>query len=114
MADGWTATQGELIHPALAGYSARERRAILVHKYFLGIEMNCDPGLDRAIESWEHRYGCQWRREQHLSDCKEQMDQIDRHRRQLARRAGCDIPWEQAAHHWITRHAAQWRAAHEG
>ena len=70
MAHGWTTTQGELSHPSLASYSARERRAILVQKYFLGIEMNCAPGLDGGIRSWEARYGCQWRRRQHLTEAR--------------------------------------------
>ena len=113
MADGLTTTKGELVDEALAGYSERERQAILVHKYFLGIEMNCDPGLDQAIRSWEQRYRCQWLRRRHLADCREQMDQIEQHRQKLADRAGYEIPWEQAAHHWIGRHAAQWRRAHE-
>ena len=42
--------------PILRGYPMLERKAILVHKYFLGLEMHQDPGVERAMRSWEIRY----------------------------------------------------------
>jgi hypothetical protein len=97
----------------LSGYRLCERQAILVHKYYLGIEMGNDPGLACAIKSWESRYAEHWRRQRHLADCQEQIDKIEEHRRQLSRDIGREIGWETAARIWIGEHAAEWRRHHE-
>jgi len=108
-----TAVDQGLTSPLLSGYQPGEQRAILVHKYYLGIELGHNPGLERAIENWECRYACRWRREQHLDDCQAQMHEIDEHRRHLCSRSGREVSWEHAARNWISRYAAKWRACHE-
>ncbi len=110
--DATTLDQGLTSH-LLSGYRPQERQAILVHKYYLGIELGSDPGLERAIESWERRYACSWRRERHLADCQAQMQEIDEHRRQLSLRHDREVSWEHAARNWISRYAAKWRARPE-
>ncbi len=101
--------QDELSSPLLTHYRPSERRAILDHKYYLGIEWGFDPGLERALESWEGGVAELWRHQQQLADCRAQMEEIERHRHNLAQQAGQEIGWEQAAHEWIAHHAAEWR-----
>ncbi len=110
---GRSTDQGELANPMLAVYEMPERRAILVHKYFLGIELACDPGIQAAIYSWERRCARQWRSERQMTDAHEQIVHIDEHRRLLNDKAGEEVSWESAAHDWITNHAAGWRVHRE-
>ena len=104
---------GELAHPLLAGYDLPERKAILVHKYYLGLEMRNDPGLDCAIRSWETRYAALWRRQRHLCDCQEQIAEIEIHRTRMIELLGEPVSWEVAAHDWISQYAASWRRQHQ-
>jgi hypothetical protein len=104
-----TFTDGDLNSPLLAGYDLAERKAILVHKYFLGIEHRCDPGLGNAVASWEDHYAALWRKQTHLSDCMDQIAEIELHRSGMISMLGQPVSWEAAAHDWITRFAAQWR-----
>jgi len=99
--------------PLLAAYRLCERQAIVVHKYYLGIEMGRDPGLTDAVKNWETRYAQLWRRERHLADCQEQIARIEEHRRDLSRQNGREIEWETAARLWIGQNAAEWREHHE-
>jgi hypothetical protein len=104
-----TIADGDLANPLLADYDLAERKAILVHKYFLGIEMHSDPGLANAVQSWEASYAMLWRRQTHLCDCMDQIAEIELHRTRLMDALGRNISWETAAHDWITRYAADWR-----
>jgi hypothetical protein len=113
MQPGCTIIDEGLNSPLLSAYRLCERQAILVHKYYLGIEMGNDPGLARAVKSWETRYADLWRRQNHLAECQEQIGRIEEHRRQLSREIGQEIPWETAARIWIGQHAAEWRRHHE-
>jgi hypothetical protein len=94
----------------LACYLPSERRAILVHRYFLGIDCGYDPGLDGAIESWEVcGVGGEWRQRKMHIDRVAQMSEIERHRSNLAGRNGRDIAWDEAAWDWVKYHAERWR-----
>ena len=97
-------------HPILSGYPVVERKAIFVHKYYLGLEMHDDPGVERAVASWETCFAIGWRRQQHLEACQEQIAEIEIHRNELAQQTGTAIPWEMAARDWIARYAADWRS----
>ena len=103
----------ELDSPQLARYRLSERRAILVHKYFLGLEMHYDPGLDCAIQSWETRFACVWRRERQMADCQAQLQAIEQHWELLRGASSAPVSWEQAAHDWVTQYAGEWRKLHE-
>ena len=107
-----TTTEEGLDSPLLRCYSFDERQAILVHKYYLGIEAGYDPGLSHAIASWESRFATDWRRRRHLDDCRQQMREIAAHRSGLIRQSGRDVSWEHAARDWIVRHASTWRDHH--
>jgi len=117
MARGWwrltvqaEATVDEATCGLLAGYDPGERFAILEHKYFLGIEMGFDPGVQCAVTSWEAGYAVQWRQERQQADCRAQMAEIEGHRRYLSRLGGREVSGETAARHWIAHYAAGWRA----
>jgi hypothetical protein len=103
----------ELNSPLLQPYPLEERQAILVHKYFLGIEMGRDPGLDCALRSWEARVAMHWRHQRLKEDCLAQLREIDAHRQLLCMQRGQNTGWEEAARDWVTNHAAAWRANHE-
>lgn len=103
----------QMTDPLLARYSPSERRAILVHKYFLGIELGYDPGVGCAITSWESRVANCWRRERQIADCTLQLTEMEQHQRQLCQKAGEEIPFDTAARDWIRNHAADWRRRRE-
>ena len=96
--------------PLLRDYCPSERRAILVHRYFLGLEIERSPGLAEAIDSWEQRVAKGWRREKMRRDAEAQLFEIEKHKYFLSKQAGCDVGWDVAAHDWITQHAPAWRA----
>lgn len=95
--------------PLLKRYSLSERRAILVHRYFLGIELKREPSLEDAIASWEARFARPWRREKALRDLAAQLREIERHKYHLSEKAGRDVGWEAAAADWVQTHASDWR-----
>jgi hypothetical protein len=93
----------------LKRYSLSERRAILVHRYFLGIELKREPSLEDTIASWEGRFARSWRREKALRDVAAQLREIERHKYHLSEKAGRDVGWEAAAEDWVVTHAGGWR-----
>ncbi len=103
-------SQEEILnHPLLQKYPLSERRAILVHKYFLGLELKRDPGLALAIESWERRIAQGWHRRKMRLDAEKQLAEIEKHKYLLSRERGYDVGWEEAARDWIARYADAWR-----
>jgi hypothetical protein len=90
-------------------YSPSERRAILVHRYFLGIEYRREPSIQETIASWEARFARNWRRTKVMKDLSAQLREIERHKFFLSEKAGYDIGWESAAKDWIQAHAGAWR-----
>ena len=97
----------------LGPYGVSERRAILVHKYYLGTQLGYDPGLGQAVTSWESRVAGHWRRERQIADCQAQLSEIERHREMLIRQRRADISMEEAGRDWILRFAAEWRKRRE-
>lgn len=108
------AKETELDDPLLRPYPPSERRAIVVHKYFLGLDSDRDPGLATAIESWEQRHARDWRRRKKRREVEAQIAEIEKHKFYMSRRAGRDVGWEAAARDWISKHAAAWRSWWEG
>ncbi len=100
-------------NPALSRYLPSERRAILVHRYFLGIERGADPGLVAAIESWESGVADEWRRKKMHADRVAQMTEIDRYRSELSAIQGREVDWNEAVWHWAQHRAEQWRQSWE-
>ena len=98
----------------LSAYSASEQRAILVHRYFLGIERGREPSIEETIASWEDRFARQWRRKKFKLDLDAQLREIDRHKYLLSEKAGRDVGWEGAAKDWIQTHGSAWREWWEG
>lgn len=100
-------------NPALSRYLPSERRAILVHRYFLGIEQGADPGLAVAIQSWEAGVADDWRRKKMHLDRLAQMTEIDRHRSELSTARGRSVDWNEAVWDWVQHHAEEWRQGWE-
>src|SRR5262245_56502161 len=69
----------DLCDPVLDHYSPSERRAILVHRYFLGIELRQQPSLADTVRSWETSFARPWRREKALRDVAAQLREIEQH-----------------------------------
>ncbi len=93
----------------LRDYSPSEQRAILVHRYFLGLEYKKEPSIRDTIESWESRFAPAWRKEKAMRDLNAQLREIERHKYYLSEKAGEDVGWEAAAKDWIQTHAGAWR-----
>lgn len=98
-----------LSDPLLHSFPPSERRAILVHKYFLGIENGSDPGLAHAVASWERKHARAWRETKMESDFQAQLCEIEKHRHYLSEGAGHDVGWEFALRDWMREHAHGWR-----
>ena len=90
-------------------YRPSENRAILVHKYYLGIELGYDPSVEEATESWERNHALNWRNAKMRRDVEAQIREIDSHRDQLSKERGSEIAWEHAAKEWVSTREAQWR-----
>ncbi|MEW6357945.1 MAG: DUF4032 domain-containing protein [Planctomycetota bacterium] len=98
-----------LSDPLLERFPPSERRAILVHKYLLGVQLGADPGLSVTIESWEKNYARSWREAKIRADLEAQLHEIEKHKYFLSQRAGRDIGWEYAIRDWMRAHASGWR-----
>ena len=98
-----------LRHPLLAKYLPSERRAILVHRFYLALEARRDVLLEEALRSWESGICMPWRREKMLRDSQAQLKEIEKHKYHLSQRLGHDVGWEFAAEDWVQSHAASWR-----
>lgn len=97
------------VQVSLSGYWPSERRALLEHKYFLGLERGYDPPLEEAIESWERRYARQWRTEKMRRDAEAQLREIEAYRQRLIGELGRLVDFAEAARCWIRECEAQWR-----
>ena len=93
----------------LSGYCRSEQRAILVHRYFLGIEWRREPSIAETVASWEGRFARNWRRKKVIRDLAAQLTEIETHKYYLSQKAGRDVGWEAAAKDWIIQHAGTWR-----
>ena len=95
--------------PLLERYWPSERRAILVHRFYLSLEQKREATLEAALRSWESGICVAWRRDKMRRDGQEQLREIERHKYFLSQRLGYDVGWEVAAKDWIEKHAAAWR-----
>jgi len=94
---------------ALAGYLPSEVRALMEHKYFLGIERGYDPPLAEVIASWEARYASAWRCQKMRRDAEAQVREIEAFREKLATQRGCPITFRDAAKVWVEECESEWR-----
>ncbi len=94
--------------PLLESFNSCERHAILVHKYFLGLEWGKDPGLEEAIEHWQQYYEVAWLNRVHRRAMERQIGEIREHQ------AEHNLDFEAAAQKWIGQYAAEWRQWWEG
>lgn len=110
---GWSKLLGKQAptdrYEELKGFSPSEGRAILVHRYYLGLEYNKEPSLKETIASWEKRFATAWRKKKIDKDLRAQLKEIERHKYFLSEKAGVDVGWEAAARDWIKIHASAWR-----
>ncbi len=93
----------------LSVYRPSERRAILDHKYYLGIELGYDPSLCEVIRSWEENYACEWRRKKMRRDAEVQVKEIQRCKDELSRQWGRSVEFTEAIRVWLDEHEAEWR-----
>ena len=101
-------------HPLLAKYLPSERRAILVHRFYLSLQAHRDVSLEETLRSWESGICMPWRREKMLRDSQAQLKEIEKHKYLLSQKLGYDVGWEYAAQDWVASHAADWREWWEG
>ncbi|NOX58471.1 MAG: hypothetical protein GXP29_06390 [Planctomycetes bacterium] len=99
--------------PQLNEYRPSEHRAILVHKYYLGIERGCDPTFEQAVESWEAHHATGWRGSKMRRDVEAQFKEIEKHRERMSSNNGESPSWEHAAREWIETQEASWRVQWE-
>ncbi len=90
-------------------YRPSEYRAILVHKYYLGIECGHDPTLEEAVESWETNHADGWRNQKMRRDVEAQIREIDKYCDRISRQRGVEVCWEDAAKEWVSTREAKWR-----
>ncbi len=90
-------------------YMPSERRALLNHKYFLGIERGYDPPITEAIESWESRFARDWRTRKMRRDAEVQIREIERYRQRLSAERGVDVSFHEAARLWVDKCECAWR-----
>ncbi len=98
-----------LSHSLLESFSLSERRAILMHKFSLSVELNQEVTVEAAVENWESGISQKWRRKKMRRDTQRQMNEIERHKYFLSQKFGRDIGWEAAAKDWVENHARKWR-----
>lgn len=97
----------------IKNYCISEQRAVLVHRYYLGLKLNHEPTEEEIIESWENSCGPDWRRKKMKIDCNDQIREIEKHKYFLSQEKGSDIGISDATTDWITRYAKKWRTYRE-
>jgi len=110
----WTPTSRELSvdrlsDETLGKFWPSERRAIIVHQFYLGLEQRRDVPIEEAIQSWEDGPCHEWRRKKMRRDIDAQEREIERHKYLMSEQAGRDVGWEVAAADWLTHYGAAWR-----
>ena len=93
----------------LKSYWPSERRAMLVHRFYLSGSLKRQATVEETINSWEDGAGRDWRRRKMRRDTKIQVGEIERHKYLLSESHGEDIGWETAAADWVCKHAKNWR-----
>jgi hypothetical protein len=98
---------------SLAGYLPSEVRALMEHKYFLGIERGYDPPIEEVIASWEARFASDWRSRKMRRDAEVQVREIEAYRSRLAGERGEAVTFREAARLWVERCECEWRRCWE-
>jgi hypothetical protein len=98
---------------SLEGYLPSEVRALMEHKYFLGIERGYDPPIEEVIVSWETRFARDWRARKMRRDAEAQVREIDAYRERLIAERGTSVTFREAAHAWVDECECQWRESWE-
>ncbi len=90
-------------------YRPSEYRAILVHKYYLGIERGYDPTFEEVVESWEASHADDWRSRKMRRDVEAQIKEIEAYRTKISKERAVDVDWKDAAKEWVNTREAKWR-----
>jgi len=85
-----------------------EFKAVLDHKFFMGVDLKRDVTLEEAIIDFVLLYMDAWLREKTARDNKEQAAEIEKHIFLKSKEAGRDIHAE-AIEEWHRIHAKAWR-----
>ncbi len=93
----------------IAGYWPSERRAMLVHRFYLVSKFRREVSVEETLTSWESGGAKDWRKKKMRRDTQRQMREIERHKYFLSQHEGADVGWEAAASDWVARHSADWR-----
>ena len=97
----------------LDGYRPSEIRALMEHKYYLGIERGYDPPLEEVIASWECFYAGDWRNRKMRRDAEVQVREIEAYREKMIAERGGPVTFREAAKAWIEQCECGWREAWE-
>lgn len=103
-----------LQHPLVRPFWPSERRAMLVHRFFLSMELRRQAAVEEVVASWERGAGSDWRRAKMRRDCEAQSREILVHKWHMSQTLGRDVGEDVAAKDWIDRHAKAWREWWEG
>ena len=96
-------------HLLVEKYWPSERRAMLVHRFYLSTRLRRQASVEETVGSWEGGIARAWRRKKMRRDTQRQIREIERHKYFLSQRRGEDIGWEAAAADWVKHHAGRWR-----
>ncbi len=97
----------------LDDFPEAERRAVLVHKWFLSERVGHDVGEEFAIHDWLDNYATEWRRHRLEIELDQQKREMEKHRWLESEKAHRDLGTD-AYRDWIIRYAAAWRAWYHG
>jgi hypothetical protein len=109
MAPGMTTVAVDSVECSLEGYRPSEVRALMEHKYFLGIERGYDPSIEEVIASWEARYASDWRAKKMRHDAEVQVREIQDFQARLASERGQSVTFREAAQQWVEQCECEWR-----
>lgn len=95
-------------YSCMEDFPRAERRAVLVHKWFLSERAGYDVGEEFAIRDWLKNFAAEWRHARLEVELKHQRREMEKHRWIESKKARRDLGAE-AYNDWILRYAAAWR-----
>jgi len=101
------------VNSSLDGFHPSEIRALMEHKYFLGIERGYDPPIEEVIVSWETRFARDWRAMKMRRDAEAQVREIEAFRDRLSADRGMPVTFREAAQVWVEEFECEWRRCWE-
>ena len=90
-----------------------EVRAVLDHKYYLGIVSAQEVSFEDAYDDFLKRYDEDWRREKLRRDNTAQINEINKFKYLESKKACCDIGSNVAGTSWCAKYARIWREENE-